>query len=69
MKRRPLSQWQDGQTECAICCENPIDSALYSCGHMCMCYECAQEQWHGAGDGQCPLCRAVIRDVIRIYKS
>lgn len=71
-----LSSWQDAganghQTgaECTICYENPIDSVLYMCGHMCMCYECAIQQWRGIGGGHCPLCRAVIRDVIRTYKS
>lgn len=39
------------------------------CGHMCMCYECAIQQWRGKGGGHCPLCRAVIRDVIRTYTS
>lgn len=56
-------------TECTICYENSIDAVLYMCGHMCMCYECALQQWRGKGGGQCPLCRAVIRDVIRTYKS
>lgn len=55
--------------ECTICYENPIDSVLYMCGHMCMCYECAIQQWRGKGGGHCPLCRAIIRDVIRTYKS
>ncbi|KAL3276380.1 hypothetical protein HHI36_011764, partial [Cryptolaemus montrouzieri] len=56
-------------TECTICYENPIDAVLYMCGHMCMCYECALQQWKGKGGGHCPLCRATIRDVIRTYKS
>ncbi|XP_055315208.1 protein neuralized isoform X2 [Sitodiplosis mosellana] len=71
-----LSQWQDANAanlgqgnECTICYEHSIDSVLYTCGHMCMCYECAVKQWHGIGGGHCPLCRAIIRDVIRIYKS
>ncbi|XP_055602975.1 protein neuralized isoform X2 [Uranotaenia lowii] len=55
--------------DCTICFEKPIDSVLYSCGHMCMCYDCAIKQWRGIGGGHCPLCRAVIRDVIRTYKS
>lgn len=55
--------------ECTICYENPIDSVLYMCGHMCMCYRCAVQQWRGKGGGQCPLCRATIKDVIRTYKS
>lgn len=68
--------WADGTgaafgagTECTICYENSIDAVLYMCGHMCMCYECALQQWRGKGGGHCPLCRAVIRDVIRTYKS
>ncbi|KAF5290879.1 hypothetical protein FQA39_LY14559 [Lamprigera yunnana] len=55
--------------ECTICYEHPVDSVLYMCGHMCMCYECALQQWRGKGGGHCPLCRAIIRDVIRTYKS
>lgn len=55
--------------ECSICYERSIDSVLYMCGHMCMCYECAVQQWRGKGGGQCPMCRAPIRDVIRTYKS
>ncbi|XP_046386305.1 protein neuralized isoform X2 [Ischnura elegans] len=56
-------------SECSICYERSIDSVLYMCGHMCMCYECALQQWRGKGGGHCPLCRAVIKDVIRTYKS
>ncbi|XP_037050189.1 protein neuralized isoform X2 [Bradysia coprophila] len=59
----------ENSVQCAICYENPIDSVLYMCGHMCMCYNCAIQQWRGIGGGHCPLCRAVIRDVIRTYKS
>ncbi|KAJ8664548.1 hypothetical protein QAD02_006210, partial [Eretmocerus hayati] len=72
-----LQQWSEtlqpptpGQpNECSICYERTIDSVLYMCGHMCMCYTCALQQWRGKGGGHCPLCRATIRDVIRIYKS
>ena len=55
--------------ECIVCYEKPVDSVLYMCGHMCMCYECALQQWRGRGGGQCPICRAAIRDVIRPYRS
>lgn len=72
-----LQQWSErlqpptpGQpSECSICYERNIDSVLYMCGHMCMCYPCGIQQWRGKGGGQCPLCRAPIRDVIRIYRS
>ncbi|XP_015592101.1 protein neuralized isoform X2 [Cephus cinctus] len=71
-----LQQWSEGlqptpgqPSECSICYERNIDSVLYMCGHMCMCYPCAIQQWRGKGGGHCPLCRAPIRDVIRIYRS
>ncbi|CAO1301579.1 unnamed protein product [Diamesa serratosioi] len=54
--------------DCTICYENQIDSVLYTCGHMALCYPCAMKHWSG-GNGVCPLCRAPIRDVIRTYKS
>ncbi|XP_054168717.1 protein neuralized-like isoform X2 [Oppia nitens] len=53
--------------ECNVCYEQTINSVLYTCGHVCMCYECAVKQWRGPG--QCPICRATIRDVIRTYWS
>lgn len=55
--------------ECAVCYDENVDSVMYPCGHMCMCYKCAFEQWKGDGSGLCPICRALIRDVIRIYRS
>lgn len=55
--------------ECTVCYEKPVDAVLYTCGHMCLCYDCAKELWRGKGDGHCPICRATIRDVIRTYKS
>lgn len=58
-----------GHHECTVCYEKPVDSVLYMCGHMCMCYECALQQWRGRGGGHCPICRASIRDVIRTYRS
>ncbi|XP_054010095.1 protein neuralized-like isoform X1 [Hylaeus anthracinus] len=71
-----LQQWSEGlqptpgqPSECSICYERSIDSVLYMCGHMCMCYTCAIQQWCGKGGGLCPLCRAPIKDVIRIYRS
>ncbi|XP_063925368.1 protein neuralized-like isoform X1 [Zophobas morio] len=53
---------------CTVCCQKEINAVLYKCGHMCMCYQCAVKQRQGVGNGQCPICRAVIKDVIRTYK-
>ena len=54
-------------TECVVCYESEVDCVLYSCGHMCMCFQCAVNQWSRAGE--CPVCRQPIRDVIRTYKA
>ena len=70
LKSRPKSCSPDPamlQTECVICYESDVDCVLYSCGHMCMCFQCAVQQWSSAGE--CPLCRATIRDVIRTYRA
>ncbi|XP_063914400.1 protein neuralized-like [Zophobas morio] len=59
---------EDDGSLCAICYENVIEAALYPCGHMCLCYGCAREQWRGSGRGSCPMCRVKIRDILKIYK-
>ena len=56
--------------ECSVCLERPIDCVLYTCGHMCMCYECAVGLHRASIEGgSCPICRQTIRDVIKIYRS
>ena len=63
----PSSPSHTASTECVICYESEVDCVLYSCGHMCMCFQCAVHQWSQAGD--CPICRQPIRDVIRTYRA
>ncbi|CAG9533027.1 unnamed protein product [Cercopithifilaria johnstoni] len=53
--------------ECRICMNSKVNSVIYTCGHMSMCFECATETWHL--NGECPICRKKIEDVIKIYKS
>lgn len=63
--------------ECRICWENPIECVLYSCGHMCLCWKCAnnlknQINVNKSGTTEkprCPICRIEIIDIIRFFKS
>ncbi|TRY93679.1 hypothetical protein DNTS_029391 [Danionella cerebrum] len=54
--------------ECVICCEQTVDSVLYSCGHMCVCSVCGGKLMEMLSPS-CPMCRSPIRDIIRIYRS
>jgi len=71
LESQPIRRPNDGQgsEDCKICYERIVDCVLYQCGHMCMCYECALQQWKGRGGGICPMCREIIQDVIKIYRS
>ncbi|CAG2204659.1 NEUR [Mytilus edulis] len=54
-------------SECTVCYEREVNSVLYKCGHVCMCFECAI---HVKEKGAlCPICRQTILDVIKIYKT
>lgn len=54
--------------ECSVCMESEPNAALYPCGHMCMCYECAVsvQKLRGA---LCPICRQPIIEILRIYHT
>ncbi|KAH3786394.1 hypothetical protein DPMN_164501 [Dreissena polymorpha] len=54
--------------ECTVCYERPVNFVLYTCGHMCMCFECAQAV-RKERNPLCPICRQEIKDVIKIYRS
>ncbi|GJQ12508.1 hypothetical protein GpartN1_g4299.t1 [Galdieria partita] len=50
---------------CVICADAAADSLLYRCGHLCTCAMCGRQL---IATGQsCPMCRAPIHDVIRVY--
>ncbi|XP_050397976.2 uncharacterized protein LOC126815917 [Patella vulgata] len=54
-------------SHCLICLEKFADTVLYQCGHMCMCFMCSKDlQSRGHN---CPVCRAPIKDVLRVYRS
>eukprot|EP00123_Amoebidium_parasiticum_P001372 comp12443_c0_seq1/m.7364 comp12443_c0_seq1/g.7364 ORF comp12443_c0_seq1/g.7364 comp12443_c0_seq1/m.7364 type:complete len:396 (-) comp12443_c0_seq1:563-1750(-) len=56
----------DGQSKtCAICMERPSNTVFIQCGHMAACIACADLLW-SRGD-PCPICRATIRFVQRVF--
>ncbi|XP_031732877.1 E3 ubiquitin-protein ligase NEURL1-like [Anarrhichthys ocellatus] len=57
--------WSD---ECSICYENVVDTVLYACGHMCLCYTCGLKLKKMA-NACCPICRRTIKDIIKTYRS
>ncbi|KAJ9182288.1 hypothetical protein P3X46_006300 [Hevea brasiliensis] len=54
-----------GSSSCVICLDAPIEGACIPCGHMAGCMSCLNEittkKWG------CPVCRAKIDQVVRLY--
>lgn len=54
-----------GSSSCVICLDAPVEGACIPCGHMAGCMSCLNEiktkKWG------CPLCRAEIDQIIRLY--
>uniref|UniRef100_A0A2C9K4A1 RING-type domain-containing protein n=1 Tax=Biomphalaria glabrata TaxID=6526 RepID=A0A2C9K4A1_BIOGL len=63
----PATPLEDGASDCKVCWEKSINSVLYTCGHMCLCFDCATTIRNEKG--LCPICRQTIQDVIKIYRS
>ncbi|XP_066276098.1 uncharacterized protein [Branchiostoma lanceolatum] len=62
----PRQPYHDDQT-CAICYERPVNSVAYPCGHVCMCDRCGLLL--KVEDANCPICRAPLFDVIKMYRA
>ena len=58
----------NASNECSVCLDKPVDCVIYTCGHMCVCYECAVDIKDNQG-ALCPICRRQIVDIIKIYRS
>ncbi|TRY81332.1 hypothetical protein DNTS_029759 [Danionella cerebrum] len=54
-------------SECTICFDQEVDSVIYTCGHMCLCYECGLKLKRQI-NACCPICRRPIKDVIKTYR-
>ncbi|XP_059626026.1 putative E3 ubiquitin-protein ligase XBAT34 [Cornus florida] len=56
---------EGGSSSCVICWEAPVEGACIPCGHMAGCMSCLNEI--KAKKGDCPVCRAKINQIIRLY--
>lgn len=50
---------------CIICWESPVEAACVPCGHMVGCLPCSNDIKSKKGD--CPVCRQMIDQVIKLY--
>ena len=51
---------------CKLCMENDISVVFLPCGHLCCCSRCANLP---AVNKNCPICRAVIANKVRVFQS
>ena len=52
-------------SSCVICCDAPVEAACVPCGHFAGCMACLTEVKMKAFG--CPVCRAQIDRIMRIY--
>jgi len=50
--------------ECVICMTELRDTVVIPCRHLCICHQCAQLLHYQSN--KCPICRGVVRSMIRI---
>ena len=62
----PSARLESIAKPCLVCEELPADAVLYRCGHRCACLRCAHFMRYE--QLSCPLCRAPIDDVIRVFE-
>ncbi|KAF0700141.1 Aste57867_9329 [Aphanomyces stellatus] len=53
--------------ECVVCFDHGVEAVCVPCGHHAMCMACATHLF--AQGHECPVCRAAIREVIKLYRS
>ncbi|KAL7598818.1 probable E3 ubiquitin-protein ligase XBOS34 [Lactuca sativa] len=60
-----VNQIKKGNASCVVCWEAPVEGACVPCGHMSSCMPCLRQI--ESKQGICPVCRAKIDKVLRIY--
>lgn len=54
-----------GLGQCIICWDAGVNAVGVPCGHLCCCFTCLAS--HHKKKRHCPVCRAPMREVIRVY--
>ncbi|KAI4318038.1 hypothetical protein L6164_025848 [Bauhinia variegata] len=66
VEKLPTEEKKDvGSSSCVICLDAPAEGACIPCGHVAGCMPCLNEV--KAKKWGCPVCRAMIDQVIKIY--
>ena len=60
-----MKQDEGANSTCVICLDAPVEGACVPCGHMAGCMSCLNEV--KAKKWGCPVCRAKISQIIRLY--
>lgn len=56
------------EDECVVCYEPPKDHMILPCNHVCLCQECAEQNFPAPHEKQtCPLCSKEVETVQQIF--
>eukprot|EP00727_Mastigamoeba_balamuthi_P014749 m51a1_g990 hypothetical protein (524) ;mRNA; f:494667-496566 len=62
-RARPL---EEAPARCVVCLARPARMLVYPCGHCCLCEEDATRLAEAAVR-VCPMCRTLIRDIVKVH--
>mmetsp|Transcript_21614 Transcript_21614/g.27506 ORF Transcript_21614/g.27506 Transcript_21614/m.27506 type:complete len:512 (+) Transcript_21614:3-1538(+) len=62
----PTSPAVPTNPKCCICHDRSKDSALYECGHACVCFECGNKLV--VTGATCPVCSVGVSDCLKFYQ-
>ena len=68
-KTLSLDNYDDVESLCTICITNLADTATAPCGHKFFCYKCIENYCQTYPEKGCPICRAEILMIIKIYSN
>ena len=57
------TSYRGTEKKCMACLDKPSNATNINCGHVMMCYECLTKC------DRCPICRAPIEQIIRLFVS